>query len=108
MAQPEPPPNGQEHSERVQELARAIRAHGAPVQAVLCGFDLWLELIGGPLVTYRDYLPGGRPAGHEDAEAKLKVPMPVLGKRIVLAFDPSLPPGTWELRPPIAQTGPGR
>lgn len=80
-------------------LAEAIRRHPNPVATALLGFDLWLEVLSSDHVSAREFTPGGIPAtGREDPKV-LKVPVPVLGKRIVIAFDASLPPDQFLLRP---------
>lgn len=93
------PPKPPELSERLQRLSEAIRAHGAPPQVILCGFDLWLEIMGSGHTSTRDFLPGGVPATGDEEEGTLKVPIMVLGGRIVISFDPTIPPDQYVLKP---------
>lgn len=88
-----------ELSDGMKALAEAIRRHPNPVQTALCGFDLWLEVLSSDHVSAREFTTGGLMAtGNEDPKV-LKVPLPVLGKRIVVSFDASLPPDQFLLRP---------
>lgn len=86
-------------TENMTALAEAIRRHPTQVQTALLGFDLWLEVLSSSHVSSREFTPGGIPATGQEAETTLKVPVPVLGKRIVIAFDASLPPDQFLLRP---------
>ena len=98
---PDPPPQPQpaELSANLQALSAAIRAHGAPPQVALCGFDLWLEIMGSGHIGMRDFLSGGIPAKGDEEETILKVPIAVLGGRIVISFDPTLPADKFVLKP---------
>jgi hypothetical protein len=85
-------------SKDLQRLADAIRTHPQPVKTALCGFDLWIEVLSSPHIARRDMLKGGAFAtGNEGPEA-MKVPLPVLGNRIVVSLDTSLPPSEFLLR----------
>jgi hypothetical protein len=88
-----------ELSPNLQKLSQAIRAHGQPPQVALCGFDLWLEIMGSGHTSMRDFLPGGIPAKGDETDGPLKVPIMVLGGRIVISFDPTLPPDAFVLKP---------
>jgi hypothetical protein len=88
-----------ELSDGMKALAEAIRKHPTQVETALLGFDLWLEVLSSDHVTPREFTPGGVPATGREDEKVLKVPVPVLGKRIVIAFDASLPPDQFLLRP---------
>ncbi len=81
------------------ELASAIRAHPNPVQVALCGFDLWLEVLGSGHAKGRDFVAGGKLATGEELPTALKVPIMVIGDRIVVSFDPTLPPDDFLLKP---------
>ena len=98
---PDPPPQPQpaELSANLQALSAAIRAHGAPPQVALCGFDMWLEIMTSGHIGMRDFLAGGTPAKGDEEETVLKVPIAVLGGRIVISFDPTLPPDKFVLKP---------
>jgi hypothetical protein len=85
-------------SKNMQRLADAIRAHKGQVRTALCGFDLWLEVMSSPHVGSREMVPGGTFATGQEAPEALKVPLIVLGNRIVISLDASLPPDTFELR----------
>jgi hypothetical protein len=84
-------------SKNMARLAEAIRAN-PKTRCALCGFDLWLEVLGSPHVTGRDMTWKGRFVTPEDSPEVLKLPVPVLGKRVVVSFDPTLPPDDFELR----------
>lgn len=96
-----PPPTTPpaELSPGLQALSQAIRARGTPPQAVFCGFDLWLEVLGSGHTSLRDYVAGGTPARGDEPEGVLKVPLMVLGGRIVVSLDPTLPPDTFAFKP---------
>jgi hypothetical protein len=85
-------------SKPMQRLADAIRAARQPPKTALCGFDLWLEVLASPHVAFRDLLKGGVPAKGDEPPELLKVPVPMLGRRIVVSLDVSLPPDGFELR----------
>lgn len=89
----------QELSPSMNELATAIKAHPNPVQVALCGFDLWLEVMGSGHVKGRDFVSGGKMATGEELPTDLKVPIMVIGNRIVVSFDPTLPPDGFQLKP---------
>lgn len=87
-------------SSRMQALAEAIRARPEPPQAAFCGFDLWLEVCGSGHTSMCTFKAGGVPAdGSEDPEKTVLVPVLAIGKRIVLGFDPTLPPDQFQLKP---------
>lgn len=85
-------------SKDMQRLADAIRTSPKPVRAALLGFDLWLEALSSPHIGQREMLKGGTFATGQERPEVLKVPVPVLGKRIVIGLDASLPPGEFVLR----------
>jgi hypothetical protein len=88
-----------ELSESMAALAEAIRRHPKPVQTALCGFDLWIEALSSPHAKPQEFLKGGVIAKGDEPEGVLKVPVMVLGGRIVISFDASLPPDRFVLRP---------
>ena len=91
----EPP----ELSPNLQRISQAIRGHGGPVQVLFCGFDLWLEVIGSSHMSSVDFLAGGKIAKGDEPENTLKVPMQALGGRIIVNFDPTIPPDQFHLKP---------
>ena len=84
-------------SKNLARLAEAMRANPR-ARVALCGFDLWLEVLGSPHVAGREMTWKGRFVTPEDPPETLRVPVPVLGKRVVVSFDPTLPPTEFELR----------
>lgn len=86
-------------SARMQALAEAIRARPVPAQAVFCGFDLWLEVCGSGHTSMCNFKAGGQVADGTESERTIVVPVMVIGKRIVVGFDPTLPPGEFQLKP---------
>lgn len=88
-------------SPTMQALSEAIRSRREdPPQAVFCGFDLWLEVCGSGHTSMCTFKPGGELAdGSEDPEKTVLVPVLAIGKRIVLGFDPTLPPDEFRLKP---------
>lgn len=87
-------------SPRMQALSKAIRVQDDPPRAVFCGFDLWLEVCGSGHASMCTFKPGGEIAdGSEDPEKTVLVPVLAIGKRIVLGFDPTLPPDEFRLKP---------
>jgi hypothetical protein len=85
-------------SPNLRALAEAIRKHPKPVRTALCGFDLWLEVLGSDHVKPATFLKGGVMARGDEGDVALKVPVPVLGGRIVVSFDATLPPDGFDLR----------
>jgi hypothetical protein len=88
----------EELSQNMRALAEAIRRHPGPRTALL-GFDLWLEVMSSPHVGPRDFVAGGGFATGNEDDKVLKVPFAVLGKRVVIAFDASLGPEEFLIRP---------
>ncbi len=88
-------------SPQMQALADAIRAHPVPAQVALCGFDLWIEVLGSGFAKGRDFVHGGRKATGEEPEGALKVPIMVIGNDVVISFDPTLPPEEFILKPQV-------
>ncbi len=93
------PEAGRELSPRMQALAQAIRNRPTPPQAVFCGFDLWLEVCGSGHTSTCNFKAGGEIATGDEPENTLIVPVLVIGKRIVVGFDPTLPPDQYRLKP---------
>ncbi|MEO1494791.1 MAG: hypothetical protein AAFV19_21805 [Pseudomonadota bacterium] len=91
---PPPPPL----SSALQTLSKAIQDHPGTVRTALCGFDLWLEVMGSGLTSTRNFKAGGEAADGTEDEYTIVVPVIVIGGRIVVAFDPTLKPDAFELR----------
>ncbi len=85
-------------SPAMQALSEAIRARSDKARAVFCGFDLWLEVLGSGHTSTLDFRAGGIPADGTEDEYTVVVPVVVIGKRIVVSFDPTLPADAFELR----------
>ncbi len=83
----------------MQKLADAIRAHPNKVRVALCGFDLWLEVLGSGFAKGRDFVQGGTMATGDEPEGSLKVPIMVIGSDVVVSFDPTVPTDEFELKP---------
>jgi hypothetical protein len=88
-----------ELSPRMKTLAEAIRGRPAPPQAVFCGFDMWLEVCASGHTSTCNFKAGGEIATGDEPENTLIVPVLVIGRRIVVGFDPTLPPGEFVLKP---------
>lgn len=95
MADPQP-----ELSSNLRRIADALKSHGQPPEAVFCGFDLWTEVLGSPHISLKDYLKGGKPArGDEDKSKTLVIPIIVLGGRMIVCMDPTIPPQEFYFKP---------
>ena len=89
----------QDLSPDLKRLAEAIRADGGRARGVLCGYDLWIDVLSSPHITLKDFVQGGVPAsGEEDKEKDCVVPLIVLGGRIVVGLDITLAPNEFVLR----------
>ena len=87
-------------SKNLQRIADALRSQGKPADAVFCGFDLWLEVMGSPHTTAKNFVSGGKPAtGEENTEKTLIVPLMVLGGRMIVTLDPTIPPDEFYFKP---------
>jgi len=86
-------------SEAMQALGQAIQGHPHPVQAAICGFDLWIEVMSSPHIRPCTFLKGGTLAKGDEPDTVLKVPVMVIGNNIVISFDPTLAPDGFYLRP---------
>ena len=94
MADPKP-----ELSPTMRALGQAIANHPNPVQAAQLGFDLWLEVLGSGHVSTCNFKAGGQILEGEPGENEIVVPVMVIGGRIVIGFDPTLPPDGYALKP---------
>ena len=85
----------------MKELGDAIKASEPPPRAAFCGFDLWLEVYASGKVRIQPFKKGGAPATAEEVEdnAIITVPVPVVGRNIVISFDPTLGPDEFRLVP---------
>ena len=88
-----------ELSPKMQALAQAIRDRQTPPQVVFCGFDMWLEVCGSGHTSTCNFKAGGEIATGNEPEHTVIVPVLVIGRRIVVGFDPTLPPGEFVLKP---------
>jgi len=89
-----------ELSPNLRRIADGLRNHGQPPDAVFCGFDLWIEVLGSPHISLKDFLQGGVPAkGDEDKSKTLVIPIIVLGGKIIVCLDPTIPPGDFYFKP---------
>jgi hypothetical protein len=88
-----------ELSPKMQALAEAIRKREVPAQVVFCGFDLWLEVCGSGHTAMCNFKAGGELADGTEDEKTVVVPVLAIGKRIVVNFDPTLPPNEFRLKP---------
>lgn len=87
-------------SKNLQRIADDLRAHGQSPVAVFCGYDLWIEVLSSPHISLKDFAPGGQPAtGEEDKERVAIVPLIVLGGKIIVCLDPTIPPGEFYFKP---------
>ena len=83
----------------LKDLGAAIARHPGPVQAAFCGFDLWTEVMTSDKLWLKPLKKGGVPATEEEAETQLVFRVTVVGKGIVISFDPTLPPDGFRLAP---------
>jgi hypothetical protein len=83
----------------MQALAQAIRGRSAPPRAVFCGFDMWLEVCGSGHTSTCNFKTGGGIATGDEPETTVVVPVLVIGRQIVIGFDPTLPPDAFVLKP---------
>ena len=83
----------------MKELGEAIKTSSNPPKVAFLGFDLWLEVYGSGKVRNQAFKKGGLIASKEDAEdqAVITVLMPVVGRNIVISFDPTLGPDEYRL-----------
>ena len=85
----------------MNELGEAIKASKTKCEVAFCGFDLWLEVYSSGKVRQGYFKKGGVPAtaAEVDDMELITVPMPIVGKGIVISFDPTLGPGEFRLAP---------
>ena len=85
-------------SPAMSALAEAVRGFKGRVRTVLCGFDLWLEIMGSGHTTMCNFRAGGEIADGSESETTLVVPVVVIGGHIVVSFDATLAADKFELR----------
>ena len=88
-----------ELSPALKQLGQAIAKHPNPVLVAFLGFDLWLDVIGSGRVGSHGFTRGGKLATGDEDKETLVVPVAVIGKSIVINFDPTLPPDAFRLAP---------
>ena len=83
----------------MNELGEAIKASKAPPKVAFLGFDLWLEVYGSGKVRNQAFKMGGIIATPEEVEDEkiITILIPVVGRNIVISFDPTLGPGEFRL-----------
>ena len=83
----------------VAELGVAIARHPNKVATVFLGFDLWLDVWSTGKVGSKMFKKGGIPAEDDEPASVLKLPLPVIGRDIVVCIDMSLPPDGYRIAP---------
>lgn len=83
----------------MKELGEGIKASEAPPKVAFLGFDLWLEVFGSGKVRNQAFKMGGAIATPEETEDEkvITVLIPVVGRNIVISFDPTLGPDEFRL-----------
>lgn len=79
-------------------MADAIRTQPQAVRAVFCGIDLYMETLASGHAWMCDFLLDGRIADGSESEKAVKIPIMVIGPRIVVSFDPTIPPDRYYFR----------
>ena len=89
-----------ELSENMRRIADGLRQHGSQPDILFCGFDLWLEVMGSSHTSMKNFLMGGKRAlGDEDPSTTLLVPLTVLGGKMVISLDTTIPPDQFYFKP---------
>lgn len=85
----------------MKELGEAIKASQSPPKVAFLGFDLWIEVFSSGKVRQGYFKKGGVRATPEEVEdtSLFTFPMPIVGRDIVISFDPTLPPDEFRLAP---------
>ena len=83
----------------VAELGAAIARHPSKVAAVFLGFDLWFDVLATGKVGSKMFKKGGIPAAEDESESVVKIPLPVVGRDIVVTVDITLPPDGFRIAP---------
>ena len=83
----------------VKELGAAIAAHPNKVTAIFLGFDLWFNVLATGKVGSKMFKLGGVPAADDEPDTVVKIPLPVVGRDIVVGVDITLPPDGYRIVP---------
>lgn len=83
----------------VADLGAAIARHPTRVTAVFLGFDLWFDVLATGKVSARMFKKGGVPAADDEPDSVVKIPLPIIGRGIVVAVDITLPPDGYRIAP---------
>jgi hypothetical protein len=83
----------------VKELGAAIASHPNKVAAVFLGFDLWFDVLATGKVGSKMFKKGGIPADPDEPDSVVKIPLPVVGRDIVVCVDITLPPDGFRIAP---------
>ena len=83
----------------VAELGAAIARHPNKVATVFLGFDLWFAVLATGKVGSKMFKAGGIPATEDDPDSMVKIPLPVIGRDIVVSVDITMPPDGFRLAP---------
>ncbi len=83
----------------MKELGEAIKSSSEAPRVAFLGFDLWLEVYSSGKVRNQAFKKGGHIASKEDTEDQnvITILMPVVGRNIVISFDPTLGPDEYRL-----------
>jgi hypothetical protein len=83
----------------VKELGAAIASHPTKVATVFLGFDLWFDVLATGKVGSKMFKKGGIPAAEDEPDSVVKIPLPVVGRDIVVCVDITLPPDGFRIAP---------
>ncbi len=83
----------------VADLGAAIARHPNKVAAVFLGFDLWFDVLATGKVGSKMFKAGGLPAEPDEPDSTVQIPLPVVGRDIVVAVDITLPPDGFRIAP---------
>ena len=83
----------------VTELGAAIARHPNKVTTVFLGFDLWFDVLATGKVGSKMFKKGGIPAAEDDPDSMVKIPLPIIGRDIVVGVDITLPPDGYRIAP---------
>ena len=83
----------------VRELGVAIARHPNKVATIFLGFDLWFDVLATGKVGAKMFKKGGIPAADDEPESVVKIPLPVVGRDIVVCVDITLPPDGFRIAP---------
>ena len=83
----------------VAELGAAIARHPNKVASVFLGFDLWFDVLATGKVGSKMFKRGGIPAAEDEPDSVLKIPLPVVGRDIVVCVVITLPPDGFRIAP---------